>query len=581
MMKNSAGWQFRIAAAALVLATALVQFITARGESQTWDEGIHLSAGYSYVKTGDFRMNAEHPPVFKLLAALPLKLIKPDLPLKDKSWEAGEQIEFGNVFMHTNRVPADRILLYGRSVTILLTAVLGLVVAFWTRRHFGAPTALGALFLFATDPNLIAHGRYVTNDLMVTLFSFVVVVAWSHFLETKRRRDLALAGVLLGLGLVSKFSSLFLIPAIVLLYLVRWWQEAVRPPPQGNRRLGLQNCVISLAVAAAIAALVIASVYGPATFRSLQGAPLTDVMQGKTAITEVLRGMGWFFDLPAHPYLLGLNRVSEFNTGGHHAYLLGQHSMFGWWYYFPVVFLVKTPTAVLLLVAVSLAIGLLGLFRYITGRHAQVPLRKVQFRWIVVALPPVLYAVVLLTSKVNLGVRYLLPVYPFLFVLLAAAVFHTQWQWFRKVRAPLLVIVAALQLFETARIYPDYLAFFNTVAGGPGNGPRYLADSNIDWGQDVKKLKKYLDSTGWKGQVCVSYFGSASTVYYGIHPVYLPETKDIEQRRNVDCLAAISVTQLYDVYIRPGTFQWLRELKPIAKVGYSIYVYDLRKRRTP
>ncbi len=500
--------------------------------------------------------------------------------MKAKSWKEGWQIEFGDVFMHTNRVPADRILLYGRSVTILLTAVLGLVLAFWTRRHFGAPTALGALFLFATDPNLIAHGRYVTNDLMVTLFSFVVVMAWAYFLETKRRRDLVLAGVLLGLGLVSKFSSLFLIPVIVLLYLVRWWQQGAEPP-RGGRRLAFGHCVVSLTLLAAIAVVMIGSVYGPETIRSLQGPALIDVMEGKTPITEVLRGMGWFFDLPSHPYLLGLNRVSEFNTGGHNAYLLGQRSMFGWWYYFPVVFLVKTPTAVLLLVAVCLVLGLIGLFRYLTCRQERVPLRKAPFRWIVVALPPALYAAVLLTSHVDLGVRYLLPVYPFLFVLLAAAVFHTRWQWFRRLRVPLLVLVAALQLFETVRIYPHYLAFFNTVSGGPGNGPRYLVDSNIDWGQDIKKLKKYLDSTGWKGQVCFSYFGKARSAYYGIHSVYLPETKDVEQRRNVDCLAAISVTQLYDVYIKPGTFQWLRELTPVAKVGYSIYVYDLRKRRTP
>ncbi len=579
-MKNQAEWQFRFAVAALVPAMMAVQFITARGETQTWDEGIHLAAGYSYLKTGDFRMNAEHPALFKLLAALPLELIQPDLPLKDQSWEAGWQIEFGNVFMHANRVHPDRILAYGRSVTILMTAVLGIVLAFWTRRHFGAPTALGALFLFATDPNVIAHGRYVTNDLMVTLFSFAVVIAWAGFLHTRRRRDLAVAGVLLGLGLLSKFSSLFLIPVLVLLYGVRWWQQGARPP-QSGRGLGLRHGLVSLAVVAVIAAVAIGLAYGPATVRSLQGPALTEVMQGKTAITEALRCLGWFFDLPAHPYLLGLNRVSEFNTGGHNAYLLGQHSMFGWWYYFPVVFLVKTPTAVLLLTAVCLMLGAAALGRYIRNWRSRFPIRKMPFRWIVVTLPPALYAAVLLTSHVDLGVRYLLPIYPFLFVLLAAVVFHTRWQWFRKVRVPLLAAICALQLFETARIYPHYLAFFNTVSGGPDNGPLYLADSNIDWGQDVKKLKTYVDSTGWKGPVCVSYFGTASTHFYGVPSVYLPETKEIEKRRNLDCLAAISVTQLYEVYAPRGSFAWLREMKPIAKVGYSIYIYDLRKRRTP
>lgn len=308
--------------------------------------------------------------------------------------------------------------------------------------------------------------------------------------------------------------------------------------------------------------------------RALSGPALNDVIKDDTTMSRVLRAAGDFFDLPAHPYLLGLNRVGEFDKGGHHAYLLGQHSMFGWWYYFPVVFAVKTPTAVLLLAVVCLGIGIVAAARKLRLATIVSGLRRMPFQWVVLTVPMVVYAAMLLTSHVNLGVRYLLPAYPFLFVLLAAVVMP-------RARAWMIVALVAVQLFEVARIYPNYLAFFNTVSGGPESGPRYLADSNIDWGQDLKKLRKYLDGTGWKGDVCLCYFGSASPLYYGIRSVYLPETKDVEQRRNVDCLAAISVTQLYDVYIAPGTFRWLRELKPMAKVGYSIYVYDLRKRRTP
>jgi hypothetical protein len=319
-------------------------------------------------------------------------------------------------------------------------------------------------------------------------------------------------------------------------------------------------------------------VYGPETIRSLNGPPLNSALEGNAPATEVLRVMGWLFDLPSHPYLLGLDEVGRSSAAGRNSYLLGRNSTSGWWYYFPVVFLVKTPTAVLLLAAVCLVVGSIGLFRYLTHWRERIPLRKTPFRWIAVVLPLALYTVTLLTSRINLGVRHMLPIYPFLFVLLAAVVFHTRWAWFGRLRMPLFVVVAALQLFETVHIYPHYLAFFNTVSGGPGNGPRYLADSNIDWGQDSKKLKKYLDSTGWKGEVCLSYFGTAPPSYYGVHTVYLPETEDVERRRNVDCLAAISVTQLCEVYAKPGEYQWLREREPIAKVGYSIYVYDLRKR---
>jgi hypothetical protein len=261
--------------------------------------------------------------------------------------------------------------------------------------------------------------------------------------------------------------------------------------------------------------------------------------------------------------------VSEFDTGGHSAYLLGQVSKFGWWYYFPVVFAVKTPTAVLALVVLCLGVGVSRLargFRSVTVAA----LRNLPFRWVVVALPMTVYGAILLTSRVDLGVRYLLPAYPFLFILLAAVVM-------RKPKVWLIAVVMAVQLFEVVRIYPDYLAFFNTVSGGPGNGPRYLADSNIDWGQDLKKLRKYLETTAPKANVCFSYFGTASQAYYFLPSRYLPETKDVELRKNVDCVAAISVTQLVGVYSSPETFRWLRDKKPIAKVGYSMYVYDLRK----
>ena len=567
-------WQFRMAAGALLAAMGIVMAVTAAGESPTWDEGIHLAAGYSYLKTGDFRMNQEHPPLFKLLAALPLLVVNPRLPLESERWKNADQIEFSHEFMDHNRVTPDQILRPGRIPTMLLTLLLGAAMAVWTRRRFGTAVALGALFLFATDPNLIAHGRYVTNDLMVTFFTFVTVMAWAKFLETGRKRDLLAAGVLLGLGLVSKFSGLFLIPVLALLYLLRWWQQSAEEPAAAGKRLSLKHCLVSLAALAAIGALVIGAMYGPETLRSLKGPALNDEIReagSATAIGAGLRAMGDFFDLPAHPYLLGLNKVAEFDVGGHNAYLLGKRSMFGWWYYYPVVFAVKTPTAVLLLVAGCLGFAAWRLARGYRSLTVEA-LKKLPFHWVALGTPMVVYGAMLLTSRVNLGVRYLLPVYPFLFILLAAVAM-------RKPRIWLIVALAAIQLIEVARIYPDYLAFFNTVSGGPGNGPRYLADSNIDWGQDLKKLRRYLRTNFPNDKVCFSYFGSASLMYYFMPHAYMPETGEVELRKNTDCIAAISVTNLYDVYDTPDKHVWLRQMKPIAKVGYSFYVFDLRKGR--
>lgn len=558
---------FWVAAAALLATMGAAQVSSALQETQNWDEGIFLAAGYSYWKTGDFRMNRDHPPLFKLLFALPLLPLDPSLPGNRQVWDSADAPDFGYRFMHQNRVPADTLLFRGRVVAILLTLVFGFVLVLWTRREFGAAPAVLALFLFAFDPNLIAHGRYVTADLIVTLFIFLAAVTWAKFLETNRYRELVVAAVMLSLALVSKYSALFLPPLLLLFYLFRWWQEG-----RGGR-LSLKHLAFSVVIAGMICAATVGLVYGPETVRSIHGPRLTAQVDRSTPASVVLRGFGKRLGLPAHPYLVGLHQQAVHNHIGHPAYLLGRQSPRGWWYFFPVVFAVKTPTAVLLLCVACLGLALLRLVR--AGPLAALGgLRAIPPRWFVLAVTPAVFFLLCMSSHINIGVRHLLPVYPFLFVLLAAAVFQGR---FRRARAALLALVVAVLLAESVRIYPHYLSFFNTLAGGPGRGPEYLVDSNIDWGQDVKKLRKYLDSIGWKEPVCFCYFGRADITYYGIEYHDLPGTDDFAGREQVDCIAAISVTPLHDVYMGSTSYRWLRERTPMAKVGYSIYVYDLRK----
>ncbi|MGC9969809.1 MAG: phospholipid carrier-dependent glycosyltransferase [Bryobacteraceae bacterium] len=561
---------FWAAVAALLVTMGAVQVLSALQETQTWDEGIYLAAGYSYWKTGDYRMNREHPPLFKLLFALPLLPLNPSLPADRQVWDTADQADFSYQFMHQNRVPADTLLFLGRAGAILLTLLFGLLLVLWARREFGAAPAVLALFLFAFDPNLIAHSRYVTADLMVTLFIFLAVVTWAKFLETKRYRDLVLAAAMLSLALVSKFSALFLLPLLLLFYLLRWWQEG-----RGGR-LSAKHLAVSLVIAGTICVATVCVVYGPETVRSIHGPRLTAVVDRSTPVSAALHWFGKRLGLPAHPYLVGLHAQAVHDHLGHPAYLMGQHSQTGWWYYFPVVFAVKTPTAVLLLCAACFGLALLWLAR--AGPLVALRgLRAIPLRWLVVSLTPAVYFLLSMLSHINIGIRHLLPVYPFLFVLLAAALFHKRLDRFRWARAGLLALVIAVLLAESVGIYPHYLAFFNTLAGGPGRGPEYLVDSNIDWGQDLKKLRKYLDSIRWKQPVCVAYFGRASMTYYGIEYQGLPTTDDLTGRGQVDCLAAISVTLLHDVYLGSASYRWLRERTPMAKVGYSIYVYDLRK----
>ena len=321
-----------------------------------------------------------------------------------------------------------------------------------------------------------------------------------------------------------------------------------------------------------LAAVVVLLVYWPETKMSL--------IEGKTAPLSVYmhrtnpmgRTLGWFgdtFNLPAHAFLLGLDSVAEHNHRGHPTYLLGEVSQKGRWYYFPVAFAVKTPTVVLVLFGLCLVAGA-GFLR----RKGK--LRGAPFSWIVMAVSPVVYFLFSMASNLNLGLRHILPVYPFLFVLVAAVLFR------KPVRRPVLVLIAllaGLMVYEIARIYPHYLAFLFTLAGGPETGPDYLVDSNIDWGQDIKKLGAYMKGHGID-KVYLSYFGITDPDYYGVRNRRLEAVWHGGDPENLNGVVAISATILRGAYGGGVSYEWFRRRKPDAKVGYSIYVYDLRKSKT-
>jgi hypothetical protein len=181
-----------------------------------------------------------------------------------------------------------------------------------------------------------------------------------------------------------------------------------------------------------------------------------------------------------------------------------------------------------------------------------------------------------MTSRIDLGVRHLLPFYPFFFIAAAAGFFALVKPRWPAWTLPLLFVVCSMLAIESLSAFPDYLSFFNFVSGGTWRGPHYLLDSNIDWGEDLKKLKGYMSSHPTP-QYCLEYFGNADLAYYGIeHPGYVPRTNQPGEVQTMDCMVAISATVLYDLYEEPGSFAWLRARKPVDHVG-GIWIFDMRK----
>ena len=516
--------RFRAAVALLLLAMGAAQFASAVQETQTWDEAIHLTAGYVYLKTGHIAFFTDHPPLRALFAA-PLLFLNLHIPAGRPEWEARDQAGFATQFLYTNPYHPDTLLLTGRSVAIALTLMFGVVLAWWTRRQFGAAAALIALALFAFEPNLIAHGRYVTTDMLAAFTFFLAVIAWAEVLWSGGR--VLLAGAALGLAFCAKYSAIALVPIFLALALAAWAQ----------RRATIRNLAIGFAAVTGIAVLVIAAIYAPETFRWM-----------------TLRQ-------PAHPFFTGLGQVLRKSHEGHEAYLLGVYSHTGWWYYFPVAFAVKTPLGLLALLAIAAG----GLIR----RRPR--LKEIPSGWLALGIPAVLFFALSMINAIDLGIRHILPIYPMLCILGAALVVRLPWG------IAIAAACAAIVAIESLAIYPDYLAFFNAAAGGPKAGPRYLLDSNIDWGQDVKKLRAWLRARHIDS-VCMFYFGNTGVEFYAVPMKYLPRTWETEEREKLDCVAAISVTNLYDLYVPRGSYAWLREREPVARIGWSIYVYDLRKR---
>jgi hypothetical protein len=565
---HSQRW-FWPAALGILLTLASVQILSMRLECQTWDEGFEIASGYSFVKTGEYRISPEQPPLARVLAAVPLLFLNPDVPVQDPSWANRDDRWFGHAFVYRNRVAPDTIVFWARTATVFTSVLLGFVLTIWTRRIFGSAAALGALLLFGFDPNIIAVGRYVKNDLLVALMVLVTVACWREFLGRAESPPqagglphfsgsatwLVATGVAFGLAVATKFSALFLLPVFLLTWFL-FRGRSVRVIP-------------ALAVITAISIPTVLVVYAP-EWRKLVPATrayreqhpsarrLADGIHVSTARATLFTGAASRLGLQDHPLLVGLARFLDHTSGGHQAYLLGHTSTTGWWYYFPVAFVVKTPVATL--AAIGLAVGL-AIRRGLRGLGPE---------WLLCAIPIAIYFPISMVNRVNTGERHLFPIYPFLFILTAAAISRVRFRG----RAAVVAILAGLLLVESLSIYPNYLAFFNFAVGGPSAGPRYLVDSNIDWGQDLLKLRDYWIARE-RPRLCTLYFGTADQDYYGIQHEWVPRTWQTQERQSEHCLAAVSVTPLQDIYEAPGALQWLRERQPVARIGYSIYVYDL------
>ena len=545
-------------------------------KSPTFDEPIHLYAGYSHLKWGDFRVNPEHPPLAKVLAALPLLVVevnhgeitraRRDIVQRNDhyGWILADH------FISANR-PIQSFFFYPKLVMIALAVSLGAFVFLAARDLYGANGALAALALYSLDPNFLAHSSLIHTDIPFTLFFFAGTYFFWRTLKRVTCANLLATALLFALAAITKFSFLVILPIWTALGIIAALsaqsQHSQITSPVIVDRPGpkLTLLMVVLGTAVVVAYVGIWSAYG-FRFDAVTDTPeqmrIGRVVSKDSWLSTLVVLNAKYFFLP-EAWLYGLlDAIKAFERP---SYLLGEISEHGFWLYFPIAFALKTPLPTLVMLLVALVL--------------MVRRRRPKMADLVLLVPAVLFFVVAVWSKLNIGVRHILPIYPFLFVWLGGAVAAT---WASKNRASGwgVLVLGIWLLLSLIRIYPDQLAFFNELAGGSTNGHKFLVDSNLDWGQDLKGLKRWIDDHR-VNQIKFAYFGTVNPSYYGINAIPAPGSLVLSRwssndNSNASPYIAISATYVAGLYLaHKDTYASFRNKSPIATIGHSILVYKL------
>ena len=448
--------RYRILALCILLIVLSLQlFFSVRRESQTWDEGNHIFTGYRSWTHGDYGLNPEHPPLVKLFVTVPLLWSQPKSPALEERFFKEDAFLRGKEFLYQN--DPDKILARTRTAAAILTLLTALVVFFGTRGMFGTGAAFIALTLLTFDPNILAHGALITTDVGLACFMFLSVYMFYRFVKSPSALRLIVAGVAVGLVLAAKHTGLLVLPILFLLTLC----EII-----GNRTFKLLG---SLALIALIGWLVLWSTYRfryDARPNGLQlNPPLAAYVEGLKPYEAWPISTAARLHLLPESYLYGLVDV-KLTANYYTSYVLGKVYAHNVWFYFPVAFLIKSTVGVLALFLLSLGVVVTRRLKY---------WREILF----LLVPVIFYLLVALTVGMNIGVRHILVVYVFLYVLIGGAMWALitkNRKWAYAVGVLLLVHAAS-----SVKAFPNYIPYSNELWGGPSQTHKYLTDSNSDW----------------------------------------------------------------------------------------------------
>jgi len=556
----------------LLVVMAAELALSARQQSQIFDEACHIFAGYRSWKNFDFGINPEHPPLVKLVAAIPLLRLPLRVPAVPDDYFKSVEYGTGRDFLYGN--DANSLLLRARLAAAVFTICLGLTVFILANSMWGARPAFLALTLLVFEPNILAHGALVTTDIGAALGLLLGVGSFYFYLKKPTALRLAGAGLAAGLCLGVKHSGILLFPILFFVALAElqpFRDSVVRRFTPGLAKKALRQAS-SLAAIAAISLVLLWSLYGFRYAARPAGLSLNPSLSefaqrvGPSGSAIVLKIAHWHL-LP-ESYLYGA--VDFYSEGQHPTIIFGKYYPTAQWFYFPAIFIVKSTVAFLLFCCLT------PICTSFWGKQFR---REV----LLLLIPPAIYLAVAMFSGVNYGVRHLLPVYPFLIVLVAFGAWNLGQR--HRALASLVAVLVAFHVASSVRAFPNYIPYANELWGGPANTHRILADSNVDWGQGLKAMKQYVDQRQIK-DCWFSYFGSlvVDVSYYGIPCKPLPTSYDYLMQLpmqvvppQIDGPVFISATEVAGPYWKAdwvNPYHPFQQTPPSALIADSILMFD-------
>lgn len=585
-----------IIVACLLIFTFSIAVLSIREDSVTMDEVAHLPSGYSYLTQKDMRLNPEHPPLVKDLAAIPLLFIKDiNFPYNIKDWkdDVNGQWGFGYYFLYHTDNPADDMIFWARIPMILISVILGLYVFLWTKELFGNKAGLLALFLYSFSPTILAHSRLVTTDVGAAAGIFIAVYYFVKFLKNNSNKNLVIAGVALAIAELLKFSAILLFPFFGLLILI--WAII----NSSDFKTFIKNFGFWLGKYILILIICFLVIWALYQYHTWNYPPERQVRDSDFILSSFgsripANAVVWMADKPVlrplGQYFLGVLMILQRSAGGNTTYFWGEISASGWKSYFPLVYLLKEPLAfhILLLGYIIFLVYLLKKLIWPPDVWNKIKnWSKNHFGELSSLIFIAIYWTTSVSSNLNIGVRHLLPVFPLTIMLVAGCAISLSVRppySNSKIKKAFLGLLVLWQAFSVISVYPHFLSYFNELAGGPENGYKYTVDSNLDWGQDLKRLAKWTDENNID-KIYVDYFGGGDVKYYlGDKFLSWQGAKNPKEMPNNSYLA-VSATFLQGGRGKPapgfnqpyGYYLWLNKYEPVVKIGNSIFVYHIVK----